>query len=137
LNAANARWGSLYDALYGTDAISEEGGASKGPGYIEVRGAKVIAYARAFLDAAAALENGSHADSTGYRIEGGKLVVSLKDGSTTGLKDPQLLLGFQGEASAPIAVLGKQNGGHFEIRIDPASPIGPADAAGVNDILLE
>ncbi|HAW61506.1 MAG TPA: malate synthase G, partial [Pseudomonas sp.] len=91
LNAANARWGSLYDALYGTDAISEEDGASKGPGYNEIRGNKVIAYARNFLNEAAPLESGSHVDSTGYRIEGGKLVVSLKDGSTTGLKNPAQL----------------------------------------------
>ncbi|WP_313323899.1 malate synthase G [Stutzerimonas nitrititolerans] len=137
LNAANARWGSLYDALYGTDAISEADGASKGPGYNEVRGNKVIAYARAFLDEAAPLENGSHVDSTGYRIEGGQLVVSLKDGSTSGLKDPQQLLGFQGDASAPIAVLLKHNGIHFEIQIDPSSPIGQTDAAGVKDILME
>src|SRR5690606_14737808 len=126
LNAANARWGSLYDALYGTDAISEADGASKG-----------IAYARAFLDEAAPLENGSHVDSTGYRIEGGKLVVSLKNGSTSGLKDSQQLLGFQGDASAPIAVLLKHNGIHFEIQIDPSSPIGQTDAAGVKDILME
>jgi len=137
LNAANARWGSLYDALYGTDAISEADGASKGPGYNEVRGNKVIAYARAFLDEAAPLENGSHVDSTGYRVEGGKLVVSLKDGSTSGLKDSQQLLGFQGDASAPIAVLLKHNGIHFEIQIDPSSPIGQTDAAGVKDILME
>jgi len=137
LNAANARWGSLYDALYGTDAISEADGASKGPGYNEVRGNKVIAYARAFLDEAAPLENGSHLDSTGYRIEGGKLVVSLKNGSTSGLKDSQQLLGFQGDASAPIAVLLKHNGIHFEIQIDPSSPIGQTDAAGVKDILME
>ncbi len=137
LNAANARWGSLYDALYGTDAISEADGASKGPGYNEVRGNKVIAYARAFLDEAAPLENGSHVDSTGYRVEGGKLVVSLKDGSTSALKDPQQLLGFQGDASAPIAVLLKHNGIHFEIQIDPSSPIGQTDAAGVKDILME
>lgn len=137
LNAANARWGSLYDALYGTDAISEADGASKGPGYNEVRGNKVIAYARAFLDDAAPLENGSHVDSTGYRIEGGKLVVSLKNGSTSGLKDSQRLLGFQGDASAPIAVLLKHNGIHFEIQIDPSSPIGQTDAAGVKDILME
>ncbi|WP_312669173.1 malate synthase G [Stutzerimonas nitrititolerans] len=137
LNAANARWGSLYDALYGTDAISEADGASKGPGYNEVRGNKVIAYARAFLDEAAPLENGSHADSTGYRVDGGQLVVSLKDGSTSGLKDPQQLLGFQGDASAPIAVLLKHNGIHFEIQIDPSSPIGQTDAAGVKDILME
>ncbi|MFL9814240.1 malate synthase G [Stutzerimonas sp. VN223-3] len=137
LNAANARWGSLYDALYGTDAISEENGAQKGPGYNEVRGAKVIAYARAFLDEAAPLENGSHADSTGYRIDGGKLVVSLNNGSSAGLKDPAQLLGFQGEASAPIAVLLKHNGIHFEIQIDPSSPIGQTDAAGVKDVLME
>jgi len=137
LNAANARWGSLYDALYGTDAISEADGASKGPGYNEVRGNKVIAYARAFLDDAAPLENGSHVDSTGYRIEGGKLVVSLKNGSTSGLKESQQLLGFQGDASAPIAVLLKHNGIHFEIQIDPSSPIGQTDAAGVKDILME
>ncbi len=137
LNAANARWGSLYDALYGTDAISEADGASKGSGYNEVRGNKVIAYARAFLDEAAPLENGSHVDSTGYRVEGGKLVVSLKNGSTSGLKDSQQLLGFQGDASAPIAVLLKHNGIHFEIQIDPSSPIGQTDAAGVKDILME
>ncbi|AHY41248.1 malate synthase G [Stutzerimonas decontaminans] len=137
LNAANARWGSLYDALYGTDAISEADGASKGPGYNEIRGNKVIAYARNFLNEAAPLETGSHVDSTGYRIEGGKLVVSLKDGSTTGLKNPAQLQGFQGEASAPIAVLLKNNGIHFEIQIDPASPIGQTDAAGVKDILME
>ncbi len=137
LNAANARWGSLYDALYGTDAISEADGATKGPGYNEIRGNKVIAYARNFLNEAAPLETGSHVDSTGYRIEGGKLVVSLKDGSTTGLKNPAQLQGFQGDASAPIAVLLKNNGIHFEIQIDPASPIGQTDAAGVKDILME
>ncbi|MGE4404998.1 malate synthase G [Pseudomonas sp.] len=137
LNAANARWGSLYDALYGTDAISEEGGAQKGPGYNEVRGNKVIAYARDFLDQAAPLESGSHAASTGYRIDGGKLVVTLNNGSTSGLKNPAQLQGFQGEAGAPIAVLLKNNGIHFEIQIDPASPIGQTDAAGVKDILME
>lgn len=137
LNAANARWGSLYDALYGTDAISEADGATKGPGYNEIRGNKVIAYARNFLNEAAPLETGSHVDSTGYRIEGGKLVVSLKDGSSTGLKNPAQLQGFQGDASAPIAVLLKNNGIHFEIQIDPASPIGQTDAAGVKDILME
>ncbi len=137
LNAANARWGSLYDALYGTDVISEGDGASKGPGYNEVRGNKVIAYARAFLDEAAPLETGSHADSTGYRIDAGKLVVSLKDGSTTGLQSPAQLRGFQGDANAPIAVLLKHNGIHFEIQIDPSSPIGQTDAAGVKDVLME
>ena len=137
LNASNARWGSLYDALYGTDVISEEGGAEKGKGYNKVRGDKVIAFARAFLDEAAPLAAGSHVDSTGYRIEGGKLVVSLKGGSNSGLRDDAQLVGFQGEASAPIAVLLKHNGLHFEIQIDASSPIGSTDAAGVKDVLME
>ncbi|HEY8330211.1 MAG TPA: malate synthase G, partial [Pseudomonas sp.] len=137
LNAANARWGSLYDALYGTDAISEEDGAEKGKGYNPVRGAKVIAFARDFLNEAAPLEGASHVDSTGYRIDGGKLVVSLANGSTAGLKNPAQLIGFQGEASAPQAVLLKNNGIHFEIQIDPTSMIGKTDAAGVKDVLME
>jgi malate synthase len=137
LNASNARWGSLYDALYGTDVISEEGGAEKGKGYNKVRGDKVIAFARAFLDQAAPLAAGSHVDSTGYRIEGGKLVVSLKGGSNSGLQDDAQLIGFQGDTHAPIAVLLKQNGLHFEIQIDAGSPIGSTDAAGVKDVLME
>jgi malate synthase len=137
LNAANARWGSLYDALYGTDAIPEEGGAEKGQGYNKVRGDKVIAFARAFLDEAAALEGASHVDATGYRIDAGKLVVALKNGSTAGLQNPAQLVGFQGEAAAPKAVLLKHNGIHFEIQIDPQSPIGKTDAAGVKDVLME
>jgi len=136
LNAANARWGSLYDALYGTDAIPETDGAEKGKGYNKVRGDKVIAFARDFLDQAAPLENGSHKDATGYRIEGGQLLVSLNTGSS-GLKNPAQLAGFQGEASAPTAVLLKHNGLHFEIQIDASSPIGQTDAAGVKDILME
>src|SRR5690606_24547732 len=98
-NAANARRGAMYDALYVIDAISEEDGATKGPGYNEVRGNKVIAYARAFLNEAAPLQTGSHADATGYRIDAGKLVVALKDGSTTGLQNPDQFLGFQGDTS--------------------------------------
>ena len=137
LNASNARWGSLYDALYGTDVISEAGGAEKGRGYNKVRGDKVIAFARAFLDEAAPLAAGSHVDSTGYRIEAGKLVVSLKGGSNTGLRDDAQLVGFQGDAAAPIAVLLKHNGLHFEIQIDASSPIGQTDAAGVKDVLME
>ncbi|MDH1263105.1 malate synthase G [Pseudomonas sp. GD03944] len=137
LNASNARWGSLYDALYGTDVISEEGGAEKGRGYNKVRGDKVIAFARAFLDEAAPLAAGSHVDATGYRIADGKLVVSLKGGSNSGLRDDAQLIGFQGDAAAPIAVLLKHNGLHFEIQIDASSPIGSTDAAGVKDVLME
>ncbi len=137
LNASNARWGSLYDALYGTDAISEEGGAEKGKGYNKVRGDKVIAFARAFLDEAAPLAAGSHVDSTAYKIIDGKLVVGLKGGSNTGLRDDAQLIGFQGPANAPVAVLLKHNGLHFEIQIDAASPIGQTDAAGVKDVLME
>jgi len=137
LNASNARWGSLYDALYGTDAISEEGGAEKGQGYNCVRGDKVIAAARAFLDESAPLAAGSHAEATGYRIEGDKLLVTLANGDITGLREAGQLVGFQGEAAAPIAILLKHNGLHFEIQIDAASPIGSTDAAGVKDVLME
>ena len=137
LNAANARWGSLYDALYGTDAISEENGAQKGPGYNEVRGAKVIAFARNFLDQAAPLAEGSHADSVSYRVQDGELKVTLENGSVTRLKQPEKFVGFQGEAIEPTAILLKNNGLHVEIQIDPNSPIGQTDAAGVKDLLLE
>ncbi len=137
LNAANARWGSLYDALYGTDVISDEGGAEKGAGYNKVRGDKVIAWGRDFLNEAAPLATGSHADSTRYAIEGGKLVVTLADGSTTGLKDDAQLQGYHGDAAAPTAVLLKNNGLHFEIQIDATTPVGSTDAAGVKDILME
>ncbi|MBB2493854.1 malate synthase G [Aquipseudomonas ullengensis] len=137
LNASNARWGSLYDALYGTDVISEENGAEKGRGYNKVRGDKVIAFARAFLDEAAPLENGSHVDATAYTVNNGNLAVSLKDGSTSGLQNAFQFIAFQGEAAAPIAVLLKHNGLHFEIQIDASSPIGSTDAAGVKDVLME
>jgi len=137
LNASNARWGSLYDALYGTDAISEAGGAEKGKGYNKVRGDKVIAFARAFLDEAAPLAAGSHVDSTGYKLIDGKLVISLKGGSNTGLQDDAQLIGYHGDATAPTAILLKHNGLHFEIQIDATSPIGQTDAAGVKDVLME
>ena len=137
LNAANARWGSLYDALYGTDVISEEGGAEKGKGYNPVRGAKVIAFARDFLDQAAPLAAGSHKDSAGYAVEGGKLIVTLKDGSKTGLKDEAKFIGYQGDAAAPKSVLLKNNGIHIDIIINKATPIGGSDAAGVSDVVVE
>ncbi|WP_223515722.1 malate synthase G [Pseudomonas sp. GL-B-19] len=137
LNASNARWGSLYDALYGTDAISEADGAEKGKGYNKVRGDKVIAFARAFLDEAAPLAAGSHVDSTGYKIVDGRLVVALKGGSNTGLRNDAQLIGFHGDASAPTAILLKNNGLHFEIQIDASTPVGQTDAAGVKDILME
>lgn len=137
LNAANARWGSLYDALYGTDVISEADGAGKGPGYNEVRGAKVIAYARAFLDRAAPLSQGSHADVTAYRIVDGALQATLKAGGHTALAQPEKFVGYQGQASEPDAVLLKNNGLHFEIQIDPTSAIGRNDLAGVKDVLME
>ncbi len=137
LNAANARWGSLYDALYGTNVISEEGGAEKGQGYNKVRGDKVIAYARAFLDEAAPLANGSHAESTAYAIVDGALKVTLKDGSETGLAQADKLAGYTGDAAQPTGVLLQNNGLRFEIQIDADSPIGQTDAAGVKDVLME
>jgi len=137
LNAANARWGSLYDALYGTDVISETGGAEKGKGYNPVRGAKVIEYARYVLDRTAPLKKGSHIDSTAYAVKGGKLVVTLKGGKTTALDDASQFIGFQGKASAPSSVLLQHNGLHIDIRIDRSTPIGKTDAAGVSDLVIE
>ncbi|WP_341891903.1 malate synthase G [Variovorax sp. YR752] len=136
LNAANARWGSLYDALYGTDAIPETGGAEKGKGYNPVRGAKVIEFARNVLDQAAPLANGSHKNATGYSVKDGQLVVALQS-STTGLADASQFIGYQGDAAAPSSVLLKHNGIHLDIRIDRSTAIGKSDAAGVSDLVLE
>ncbi|WP_420562417.1 malate synthase G [Thalassobaculum sp.] len=136
LNAANARWGSLYDALYGTDAIPEDGGAEKTGGYNPARGEKVIGWARKFLDGSAPLASGSHADATGYTVEGGKLVVSTASGST-GLKDPAQFVGYSGDAPAPTGILLVRNGMHAEIVIDASHPIGKTDKAHVADVILE
>ncbi|WP_179996379.1 malate synthase G [Acinetobacter sp. YH16051] len=137
LNAANARWGSLYDALYGFDVISEENGAEKGKGYNPVRGEKVIAFAKNFLNETFPLAQGSHADATQYAVEANKLVVRLKDGSTTTVTDSSKFVGYNGEASAPTEIVLKNNGLHAVIQIDANSPIGQTDAAGVKDVVLE
>jgi malate synthase len=137
LNAANARWGSLYDALYGTDALPEDGGATRGGGYNPVRGARVIARARQVLDQAAPLSIGSHRDATRYAIDDGRLTVTLKDHAKTGLAHPGQLVGYRGDAAAPLCVLLWHNGLHIDIVIDRSRPIGRQDDAGVADVLLE
>jgi malate synthase len=137
LNAANARWGSLYDALYGTDALPEAGGADRGKAYNPVRGAKVIEYARHVLDRTVPLKKGSHVDSVGYRVQDGKLRVALKDGSSSGLADKSQFVGYQGDAAAPSGVLLVHHGLHLDIRIDRSTPIGLSDPAGVSDLVLE
>ncbi|MFL3650189.1 MAG: malate synthase G [Pseudoalteromonas sp.] len=137
LNAANARWGSLYDALYGTDVLSEEDGAEKGSTYNPVRGFKVMAYARQFLDKALPLSNGSHIESTNYSVVNGSLVITLRDSSQTTLADPSQLVGFKGEAQNPSVILLKNNGLHLELQIDHHHPIGQADKAGLKDVVLE
>ena len=149
LNAANARWGSLYDALYGTDVIAESGGAGKGSAYNPVRGQKVIDYARQVLDQAAPLALGSHHDAAGYRVEvrvearahagvlTARLVVALKNGTVTGLADPARFIGHQGDAAAPFSVLLRHHGLHLDIRIDRTHPIGKTDPAGVADLVVE
>ncbi|MGF6396261.1 malate synthase G [Pseudomonas plecoglossicida] len=137
LNAANARWGSLYDALYGTDVIPDEGQAARQPGFNPVRARQVVAYARAFLDRSVPLASGSHGDATCYRIEDGQLRVTLAGGVITGLANPQQWLGLQGEANAPSALLLINNGLHIEIHIDGTSPIGSQDPAQIKDVVLE
>ncbi len=137
LNAANARWGNLYDALYGTDAISEEGGADRGGGYNPVRGEKVIAFAKQFLDEQVALREGSHADATGYRIDNGRLLVSLGQGSEVPLAQPEQLAGYVGDPAQPERVLLKHNNLHVEIQFDAAHPVGKTDPAHVCAVHLE
>nr|WP_090277346.1 malate synthase G [Mycolicibacterium komanii] len=138
LNAANARWGSLYDALYGTDVISEDDGAEKGESYNKVRGDKVIAYARRFLDGAAPLASGRWSEATGLRIDDGQLLVDLGDGNSVGLATPEQFVGYTGDLGSPQwSVLLRNNGLHVEILVDPDSPVGSTDAAGIKDVVLE
>jgi malate synthase len=138
LNAANARWGSLYDALYGTDVIPEDDGAEKGSSYNRVRGDKVIAYARKFLDGATPLASGSWSEATGLKIEDEQLQVELGDGESTGLARPEQFVGYTGELGSPQwSVLLVNNGLHIEILVDPDSPVGSTDAAGIKDVVLE
>ncbi|MFJ5296351.1 malate synthase G [Pseudomonas sp. NPDC088368] len=137
LNAANARWGSLYDALYGTDAISSANGAEIKAGYNPLRGAKVIAFARALLDEAAPLASGSHVDAKAYAVDSGALIVTLTDGSQSPLAQPEKYVGYQGDLAQPTAILLKNHGLHIEIQLDPTSPIGSSDPAGIKDLLLE
>lgn len=137
INAANARWGSLYDALYGTDVIDEADGAELTSGYNPLRGQKVIDYGRKFLDQIAPLQEGSHHDSVKYSISGGHLTIELRGGKSVKLQDHQKFAGFQGEAENPSAILLKNNGLHVEIQIDPEDPIGRTDSAGIKDLLIE
>ncbi|QDZ85657.1 malate synthase G [Priestia megaterium] len=137
INAANARWGSLYDALYGTDAISEENGASRTSSYNPIRGEKVIAFAKNFLDEVVPLVQSSHAEVVQYSLENGKLVAQLNDGSLTELQEEEKFVGYQGEEESPDALLFKNNGLHFEVQIDRTDSIGKTDDSGVKDILME
>lgn len=138
LNAANARWGSLYDALYGTDVIPEDDGAEKGSSYNKVRGDKVIAYARRFLDGAVPLASGEWSQATGLKIDEGQVLIELGDGLSTGLATPEQFVGYTGELGSPQwSVLLVNNGLHIEILVDPDSPIGSTDKAGIKDVVLE
>ena len=137
LNATNSRWGSLYDALYGTDSISEEDGAEQGREYNPVRGAKVIAYGRTFLDEIAPLTSGSHRDATDYSIADGQLTITLNDGTTTTLRQPEKFAGYNGRVDAPAEIILRNNNLHAIIQVDPSHPIGKDDAASVKDIVLE
>ena len=136
LNAANARWGSLYDALYGTDAIPDTDGADRGKTFNPVRGARVVSRGRLLLDIATPLASGSHKDATAYLVRDGKLVVKTPKGEV-GLAKPEQFAGYQGAADAPVAILLKHHGLHLELQIDRNAPIGKTDAAGVNDIVVE
>ncbi|MFJ5751341.1 malate synthase G [Peribacillus frigoritolerans] len=137
INASNARWGSLYNALYGTDVISEKEGAYREGSYNEVRGGEVISFAKDFLDQVTPLKDHSHKDAVKYTVVDGKLAVTLRNGEITSLVEESKLVGNQGEYGNPSAILLKNNGLHFEIQIDRSHPIGKKDKAGVKDILME
>ena len=137
LNAANARWGSLYDALYGTDVIPEDDGAARGGAFNPVRGAKVVAKAREFLDQAFPLANGSHKDATRYALDGAALTVSLAGGPGTALADPAQFVGYRGDATGLSLLLLKHNNLHIEVVIDRDHPIGRGDSAGIADVVVE
>lgn len=137
INAANARWGSLYDALYGTDVISDEEGTEPVKGYNPVRGNKVINFSKNFLDQSATLKNASHKEVTGYAVVNDGLQVTLSNGETTTLEQPEKFIGYQGNADEPSVILIKNNDLHIEIQIDRSHPIGKDDAAGVKDVYLE
>ncbi|AWB57568.1 malate synthase G [Colwellia sp. Arc7-D] len=137
LNAANARWGSLYDALYGTDVISDEGGALRGRSHNSIRANKVIAYGRDFLNEHFPLIKATHHDASVYSINNNELLVTLNDGTTTQLQNSQQLIGYQGTQTSPSSILLTHNDLRVAIEIDPTSTIGKTDAAGVKDITLE
>ena len=137
LNATNARWGSLYDALYGTDMISEEEGAEKSGPYNPIRGNKVIEFSKNFLDESVPLSSGKYADVTGFKINNGSLEVSTSDQSSTELKDESQFIGFTGESDNPSSILLKNNNLHIEIEIDPEDSIGKDDPANIKDVCIE
>ena len=137
LNAANARWGSLYDALYGTDMISEEGGAERSGPYNPARGDKVIEFSKDFLDESVPLQSGNYKDVTGFKVENGDLVIAFSDQSSGSLSDKSQFIGFKGDPDNPASILFKNNNLHIDIQIDPEDSIGKDDPANIKDVVLE
>ena len=137
LNAANARWGSLYDALYGTNMISEEEGAERGGAYNPVRGDRVIAFSKKFLDESVSLSSGDYNEVTGFKVNNGNLEIALSDQSTVKLKDESKFVGYKGDADNPSGILLKNNNLHVEIQVDKEDSVGKDDPAGIKDVLVE